>query len=111
MLPSFCKSQIMVSRAPYIEERGSRIRDWNNASTFVIAGCSVQPADTSGDNKDREQTEISATLYAGPYADIEQGDRIIYNGVIYDIIGEPYLWESPTGKLNYIGAKLKEWNG
>ena len=49
MLPSFCREVVTVSRAPLAAMRGTYERDWSSASSHEVAGCSVQPSQTSGD--------------------------------------------------------------
>ena len=112
MLPSFASETIVVRRAPLVDVRGTKVRDWANATEHEIAGVSVQPASTSREFGGRTTNVADGwTLYGPPGADIEAGDRIVYGGTTYEIDGAPYEWKSPTGRVSHVQAKLAEWRG
>ena len=112
MLPSWCNDSVMVLRAPLVDSRGTKVRDWSQAASHVIGGCSFQPAGTSTDFTDvRQAVTFDATLYAPPGSDIEQDDRIVFEGVTYAMDGAPSPWKSPTGRVSHVQARLKVWSG
>lgn len=112
MLPSFCRDVVTVVRAPLVESRGSLVRDWNNAETHLIAGCSFQGLSTSRDMDNRTgQVEIVATLFANPGADIDAGDRIEFGGASYELTGEPIPYPGATGALDHYEIPLRHWRG
>lgn len=111
MLPSFCRHTVTIHRAPLKDARGSLVRDWENASTHEITGCSVQPSSTASNFEREEQVTDRWQLYAPPQADIQTGDRVEFNGTLYEIDGAPYNWPSPTGRVAHLQAHLIEWEG
>lgn len=112
MLPSWCKTTVTVSRAPYVESRGTRVRDWPHATEHEVTGCSLQPASSSTAWADQRQpVTYDATLYAPPGADLEDGDRVTVSGATYAVDGAPMPWASPTGSVDHVTANLATWRG
>ena len=101
MIPSFCKQLITRVRPSTKDSRGSIIYDWNNTSELDITECSVQPANGFIDT-DGRVLGLSSTynVYVNPDADIHAGDRIRFNGNLYDVDEEPGIWQSPTGRVS-----------
>lgn len=93
-------------------ERGSIVPDWENATEEVIDGCSVQPATTSL-SQDGRVLGISESfnLYMPEGADIQKGDRVVFDDDTYTVIGVPKKWRSPTGRLNNVQATMERWSG
>lgn len=112
MLPSFARDVVTVYRAPLIESRGTQIRDWNNATSHTVAGCSFQPTSTATTWADERHThDIRASLWLPPGADIEAEDKVEYEGHTYAIDGAPLPWKSPTGLVDHVVANLIDWRG
>ena len=113
MLPSFCTQTIKRERAPFKTERGSEVRDWNSDAVDIktIGGCSVQTASVVRDFTRSENVQKGMTLFAPPTADIQLGDRIVFQGKRYEIDGEPYVWVSPTNRVSSLQAHIKRWKG
>lgn len=110
MLPIWCNDTVTVSRAPYVEQRGTRVRDWANATEHEVAGCSVQPAGTSTSWGDpRQAVNVQANLFAPLGADIQEGDRIGFMGRSYAMNGAPLPYRSPTGAASHLFVQLVEW--
>jgi len=111
MLHSWCDDTVKVTRAPWMETRGTKVRDWANATTHTVGGCSVQPASTSRNFERAQQETDRWTLYAPPQSDIQAGDRINHHGATFEVDGAPYTWKSPTGRVTHMQAPLVEWRG
>ena len=110
MLPIWCNDTVTVWRAPYVEQRGTKVRDWANAEPHEVAGCSVQPAGTSTAWTDpRQALTVQATLFAPLGADIREGDRIEFAGARYSLNGAPLPYRSPTGAASHLFAQLTDW--
>lgn len=113
MLPSFCKDTIIRIRPGSKESRGSTIPDWDpeKIDKLTIQMCSVQPVATqlSQDGRVLGVNE-QLTAYVPEGADIIEGDRIEYDGVVYTINGKPKKW---TGAMNlsHIQLNLIVWEG
>lgn len=112
MLPSWANDTVTRLRATVITQRGSEIPDWTNPDALEIPGCSMQPAGTTLTQDGRIQgTSDGYTCYLPLGADVVAGDRIRYNGLTYAIIGEPRIWQSPTGRVSNTQLQLERWYG
>ena len=112
MLPSFFRHSVTRIRPGTKDVRGSSVPDWDNSTTAIIAGCSVQPASTSLSQDGRVLgllDGLTAFLPAG--SDVMAGDRILYDGQLYKINGEPRIWPSASGGLDNIQLNLERWSG
>lgn len=117
MLPSWAGDTILRIRAGRITRRGSVEMDWSNTIDAEIAGCSMQPifagnTDTtlSQENRTLGITDVY-TCFLPPQADVMAGDKIVYEGKEFQIIGEPRKWSSPTGRVSHIQVQLQRWSG
>lgn len=112
MLPSFCKDVVTVKRANVVYRRGSDVFDWENPQTFELSGCSVQPSQSTRDFDGRTLSVSEEwTMYAPAGADLRAGDRVSWRGLDFEINGAPMPWQSPTGRVSHIWARLSEWSG
>lgn len=113
MLPSFCTQEVTRIRPGTKESRGSTIPDWSEdkVTTLTIKGCSVQPASTSL-SQDGRVLGISEgwTAYLPEGSDVQAGDRILFDGDIYEINGEPKKWTGAYTRSN-IQLNLIRWEG
>jgi len=110
MLPSFARESVTVERAPLVDSRGTKVRDWAHSVAAEVGGCNVQPVSSSVSWNDPAQAvTVRARLFAPPSADIQAGDRITYNGAQYAIDGNPHAWKSPTGAVDHIECALIDW--
>lgn len=113
MLPSFAKQSIVIVRpGTKLDDRdGKTIPDWEHTTETTVNGCSVQPASTSLSQDGRILgISDSWTAYLPENTDIRSGDRIIFEGETYVIMGEPRVW---TGAFNMsnIQLNLSRWEG
>lgn len=111
MLPSFCRTEITRLRAPLVDSRGTKVRDWTNAVSKTIQGCSIQRTSETGDLNDRENSQDVYTLYAPFGSDIQQADRVTDGTRTYTVTETPFDWESPTGAVSHLVATLEVWRG
>jgi len=113
MLPSFCNQEITRIRPGTATSRGSTVPDWSEdkISKLVIKGCSVQPAATTL-SQDGRVLGISEqwTAYLPEGSDVKAGDRILFDGNTYTLIGEPKTWTAPFTRSN-IQLTLQRWEG
>ena len=106
------RDTVTVSRAPFVQVRGSEARDWDNAEPHDIEGCNIQPSSTSREFGDRiESVEDRWRLFAPFDADIQAGDRIEHDGRTFEIDGSPMPRKSPTGRISHVECALVEWRG
>lgn len=112
MLFKWCKMTVTVWRAPVINVRGTKERDWRNARPHEVPGCWVDSPTTATDRTDpRESVSVHRLLYAPSESDILAGDRIEFDGKTYAIDGAPMLRRSPTGRLDHVECGLVDWEG
>ena len=112
MLPSWFRQTVTRLRPVTKTSRGSTVPDWDAAASLVISGCSVQPSTTSLSQDGRVLgIDESFTLYMPPTADVIEGDRVVFNGETYTVIGVPKRWISPTGGLSNKQVSIERWNG
>lgn len=111
MLPSFCKMTVQRIRPGAKESRGSIIPDWTTATEKDIGGCCMQPASTSLSQDGRVLGLLDEyTLFTPPDADIQAGDRIKYNGQVYEIDGDVRIQPAPM-RLEHIELRLRRYSG
>lgn len=109
---SFMKDTVTVMRAPLISKNGMKARDWENASTHIVSRVQITAQSTSREFEGRvTQVTDRRTLRAGYDADIEAGDRIIWNDTTYEVDGEVFHTTSPTGKVSSTRCTLARWEG
>lgn len=112
MLPSWCRDEITIERAPLVDKRGTLVRDWANKQEIEVSGCSVQERTTSREMDGRTlQITNGAVLYAPANANIQAGDRVVFNGHRYEIAGNPLDYPGATGRLSHKKIPLTEWSG
>lgn len=113
MLPTWASQEITRIRPGTKTLRGSTVFDWSTdkVSELTIKGCSVQPAST-GLSQDGRVLGINEgwTAYIPEGSDVQAGDRIRFNGDIYEINGEPKAWTGAFTRSN-IQLNLVRWEG
>lgn len=112
MLPRWCTDTVTVLRPSYVDKRGSMVPDWTNVTPAQVSGCSIQERTTARDMDGRTlQVTNGAVLYAPQNADIQAGDRIVFDGHTYEITGNPLSNRGATGNLSHKKIPLSEWSG
>ena len=111
MLPSFCRDTVKRIRPGTKELRGSTVPDWTTATTKQITGCSMQPSTTSLSQDGRVLGILDEyTLFTPPDADIDAGDRIEFNGQVYEIDGDVRIQPAAL-RLDHIEIRLRRYSG
>lgn len=111
MLPSFANQSVTRIRPTTKTTRGSNVPDWSNPDRLVISGCSVQPASTDLFQDGRVLGILDGmTCYMPPGADVQEGDRIEFDGNVYTIDGAPRKWPA-AGNLAHTQLRLVRWSG
>lgn len=109
---SFMTDQVTVLRAPIIKKNGMEARDWGQAETSLVNSVQITAQATSRDFEGRvEQVTDRRTLRAAYDADIQPGDRVIWNGATYEVDGEVFHTKSPTGRVSSTRCTLVRWEG
>ena len=109
---SFFRETVTVMRAPVETKNGGDYRDWSNATEFSIDRVQVTARAPAQDFMGRTlNINDSRTLRANYDADIQEGDRVVYDGNIYEVSGEVFHTQSPTGRASSTRCTLTRWTG
>lgn len=119
---SFMTDSVTIIRAPLRVKNGMDYRVWTTEAisttesiapiTKTIYNVQVTAQATSRDFDGRTlQISDRRTLRAKFDADIQPGDRVIYNGDTYEIDGDVYHTKSPTGRVSSTRCTLVRWEG
>lgn len=112
MMPTFARDTVTIKRAPLVDERGTKVRDYARAESHKIAGCSFQPVQSATTWTDpRQAVTVKANLYLPAASDIAEGDLVEFEGATYAIDGVPTSWRSPSGRVDHMQAALIDWRG
>lgn len=105
---------VTVLRAPLIANRyGGQVRDWTSAVRTDVDGVSIQPGASTEDVRDRELLTNTFTLFTtrGRDIDLLATDRVEWNGVILQVVGDPNRWTAPGGGVHHVEATLRQVAG
>ena len=108
---SFWKGTVTVRRASIIIKNGQETFDWHNATDHPVERCQITAQATSREYDRTLQVPDHRTLRAPYDADIEAGDRIIWNDDVYEIEGEVFHTASPAGGASSTRCTLARWDG
>ena len=109
---SFFRDTVTIIRAPLEVKNGSEYRNWNKATSHELEHVQVTAAGTSRDFAGRaESITDRRTLRANYDADIQEGDRVAFEGNLYEIDGEVFHTKSPTGRASSTRCTLMRWKG
>lgn len=105
--------QVTVLRAPLgdADRYAAQRRGWAAATSAVLTGVSVQPMAASETTVDREYTATRMNLYAPPGADLLATDRVVWQGVTYEVDGPPATWFDLNGVADHVAAVIKRLAG
>ena len=98
---------ITVLRAERVESdygTGTSL-DWDRATSTEVPGCSVQPAPSTEFTVDRDLFITRYQVFVPPSADVRAGDRIAWNGEVFDVDGDVLRWE--FGSLSHQVINLR----
>lgn len=108
---SFARQSVTRLRASTKIVRGSEMFDWSNPDALVISGCSVQPGTTELSQDGRVLGILDGMIcYMPAGSDVKEGDRIQYEGNIYEINGMPKVWHG-VGNSSHTQLILRRWDG
>ena len=109
---SFMNETVTVIRPASKTVRGSTVPDWDNATEHQLARCQVTAASTQQDRGGRVVNVSDRRTLRAPYdADILPGDRVRWNGEVYEVDGEVFHSKSPTGRVSTTRCALQRWEG
>ena len=112
MVLSFMRETVTVMRPAAKTERGATVPDWAKATEATLTGVQVVAASTSQDRDGRVDNVVDKFTFRAPYdADIQPGDRVVWNGWTYEVDGEVFHSKSPTGRVSSTRCALVAWRG
>lgn len=121
MLPSFAHQTITILHPSFITERGSEKANYTEpASLTVVEGCILEPLPSRDAQGDREAVLHEWHLMAPPGTVLASVDMVLlgrvtaeeleaYDGQRLGVHGDPQDWDSPTGLVDYIEARVRSW--
>ena len=109
---SFFKDSVIRQRPTVTNKNGMEVLNWDNPTTATIERVQVVPQGTTRIFDGRTlQFEERRTLRANYSADIKAGDRIVHEGITYEIEGDVFHTKSPTGRVSSTRCTLVRWCG
>lgn len=106
------RDSVTVIRPAEKSVRGSTVPDWDNATTHVVDRVQVTAASTQQERDGRVVNVADGrTLRAMYDADVQPGDRVVYEGETYEVDGEVFHSKSPTGRVSSTRCALRRWEG
>lgn len=95
---------------PYSQELKD---DWSlpPAAEVDVRGCEVEPGTTQEYLLNRDQVLVAWTVFAPAGTQVSAYNRVRYNGEVYTVYGHPAVWDSPSGRLDYVEIVLQDWRG
>jgi hypothetical protein len=83
---------------------GGQDTDWSNPGTAVYPA-EVQPISQTEDVAGQQRTQTRWRVFLPPSADVLATDRIVWDGVTYEVEGEVERWKR-RGVLHHLEAVL-----
>lgn len=109
---SFFRDTVTVLRPTTATKNGMTYNSFEHPTSHVLTRVQVTPSGTSRVFEGRvEQVTDRRTFRASYDADIESGDRVIFEGETYEIDGEVFHTKSPTGRVSSTRCTLVRWDG
>lgn len=108
---SFFKDTVTVLRAGLVNKNGMQVFDWSNPESWTLTRCQCTPQATDREYDRTLNYPDRRTLRAPYNADIQAGDRVIWNGDTYEIQGEVFHTASPGGGASTTRCTLARWEG
>ena len=108
---SFFRDSVTIQRAALTTKNGMQVRDWDHMTTHTVDRVQIAG---SGSSREFERTlniSESRILRASYDADIQAGDRVVWNGEVYEVNGEVFHTKSPTGRVSSTRCSLARWAG
>lgn len=109
---SFFTDTVTVLRPESTTKNGMQHYDWDDPEEITITNVQITGQSTSRDFEGRQlQLSDRRTLRAAYDADIQKGDRVVWDDVTYEIEGEVFHTKSPTGRVSSTRCTLVRWDG
>lgn len=114
MLPSWCHQTVLIRRAVLRVDRygnSTAVRAWDDAVDTAVAGVSVQPV-TGDEVVDRRNAVLLRfSVFFPPGTDIQATDRVVYGGLVYEVVEDVRRWSSATGGVDFVRTVIRRVEG
>lgn len=112
MIASFARETITRLRYPTRSDHGVQVPDYRAVpDELPISRCWLEPALSQEANDGRLAVSTGWTIAAPKDADVQSTDHVRYEGVEYEVVGEPQRVKSPTGALDAVRIIVQRWEG
>ena len=109
---SFMRDSVAVLRAPIDNKNGQQYRDWSQATEHIVTNVQITAQSTMRDFAGRTENVTDRRTFRAMYdADVQTGDRVVWNGDVYEVDGEVFHTKSPTGRVSSTRCNLVRWEG
>ena len=109
---SFMRETVTIERAPIETRNGMEYRNWTKATASTVGNVQITAQATSREFDGRTEQLVDRRTLRAPYAaDIKPGDKVTYKGNDYEVDGEVFHTESPTGRVSSTRCALIRWRG
>lgn len=108
---SFADKTVTILRPATTLEWGQEVVDWDNPEEIEVPGCTDYALSGVEQVQGVDVVAGCRMLFMPEGTDVRGTDRIRRFGQIWEIIGDPALQESPTGRISNVEVLLKRWDG
>lgn len=109
---NFFTDSVTVLRGTLTTKNGMEVYDFSDPTEITISRVQVTAQATSREFAGRTLQDTDRRTLRAPYdADIQTGDRIVWNDETYEIDGEVFHTKSPTGRVSSTRCTLARWDG
>lgn len=85
--------------------------DHHETGRATYPGCSVQPLSSVEEINAGDQIISRWSLYGPPIMEASPVDRVIVEGVTYELDGDLQLWRDLSGRPHHVEAVLRKVTG
>lgn len=112
------KDTVVVQRATLVTDPQdqSQYRDWSTTTEIVIKNCNVQPFPPAEklnfeESRNREFARTAIRIYAPAGSRFLSTDRILYDGIVYEVFGHQGIWREFNGREKYVQVIARRMEG
>lgn len=108
---SFANKTVTILRPGTTLEWGQEVISWDDVTEIEVTGCTDYALSGVEQVQGVDVVAGCRQLFMPAGTDVRGTDRIRRFGQTWEIIGEPALQESPTGRISNVEVLLKRWDG
>lgn len=109
---SFATVTVTRVRPAVIDDHGTGAKDWAHPESEIpVDGCVTWPGPSTEATDRREADLVDRTVLMPAGTDIRSTDGVRHDGDLYEVVGRPVHWVSPTGEMDYLAVELQATEG